>query len=291
MKQVFLVILLAFGFVAGAQNKIVKKPKKQKPATTQVAPKKHKSQSKPTKGGTVKRVTTKASYSNGTLTVNGIKYNMVWVEGGTFRMGATSEQGSEISDEKPVHSVTLSGYYIGKTEVTQALWQAVMGSNPSYFEGDDLPVEQVSWDDCQEFIRKLNSLTGQNFRLPTEAEWEFACRGGNNSRGYKYSGSNNLGSVAWYDGNSGNKTHPVGTKAPNELGIYDMSGNVWEWCADWYGDYSSGAQTNPTGPYGGSGRVGRGGSWDFNVRICRSSLRIHSDPTDRNINLGLRLAL
>ena len=174
MKQVFLVILLAFGFVAGAQNKIVKKPKKQKPATTQVAPKKHKSHSKPTKGGTVKRVTTKASYSNGTLTVNGIKYNMVWVDGGTFRMGATSEQGSEISDEKPVHSVTLSGYYIGKTEVTQALWQAVMGSNPSYFEGDDLPVEQVSWDDCQEFIRKLNSLTGQNFRLPTEAEWEFA---------------------------------------------------------------------------------------------------------------------
>lgn len=231
MKQVFLVILLAFGFVAGAQNKIVKKPKKQKPATIQVAPKKHKSQSKPTKGGTVKRVTTKASYSNGTLTVNGIKYNMVWVDGGTFRMGATSEQGSDAdsdadSDEKPVHSVTLSSYYIGKTEVTQALWKAVMGSNPSYFEGDDLPVEQVSWDDCQEFIRKLNSLTGQNFRLPTEAEWEFACRGGNNSRGYKYSGSNYIDNVAWNWDNSGKKTHPVATKSPNELGIYDMSGNV-----------------------------------------------------------------
>ena len=291
MKQVFLVILLAFGFVAGAQNKIVKKPKKQKPATTQVAPKKHKSQSKPTKGGTVKRVTTKASYSNGTLTVNGIKYNMVWVEGGTFRMGATSEQGSEISDEKPVHSVTLSGYYIGKTEVTQALWQAVMGSNPSYFEGDDLPVEQVSWDDCQEFIRKLNSLTGQNFRLPTEAEWEFACRGGNNSRGYKYSGSNYIDNVAWYDGNSGDKTHPVATKSPNELGIYDMSGNVWEWCADWYGDYSSGRQTNPKGPYGGSGRVNRGGSWYNFARNCRSSIRIDDYPTDRDDLLGLRLAL
>ena len=224
--------------------------------------------------------------------VNGVSFEMVRVEGGTFRMGATSEQKDEAWDrEKPVHSVTLSGYYIGKTEVTQVLWEAVMGINPSRFKGDYLPVENVSWDDCQEFIRKLNSMTGQNFRLPTEAEWEFACRGGNNSRGYKYSGSNNLGSVAWYDGNSGNKTHPVGTKAPNELGIYDMSGNVWEWCADWYGDYSSGAQTNPTGPYGGSGRVGRGGSWDFNVRICRSSLRIHSDPTDRNINLGLRLAL
>lgn len=291
MKQVFLVILLAFGFVVGAQNKIVKKPKKQKPATTQVAPKKHKSQSKPTKGGTVKRVATKASYSNGTLTVNGIKYNMVWVDGGTFRMGATSEQGSEISDEKPVHSVTLSGYYIGKTEVTQALWQAVMGSNPSYFEGDDLPVEQVSWDDCQEFIRKLNSLTGQNFRLPTEAEWEFACRGGNNSRGYKYSGSNYIDNVAWYDGNSGDKTHPVATKSPNELGIYDMSGNVWEWCADWYGDYSSGRQTNPKGPYGGSYRVCRGGGWGDGAGDCRSSNRRNGDPTDRNNNLGLRLAL
>ena len=291
MKQVFLVILLAFGFVVGAQNKIVKKPKKQKPATTQVAPKKHKSQSKPTKGGTVKCVATKASYSNGTLTVNGIKYNMVWVDGGTFRMGATSEQGSEISDEKPVHSVTLSGYYIGKTEVTQALWQAVMGSNPSYFEGDDLPVEQVSWDDCQEFIRKLNSLTGQNFRLPTEAEWEFACRGGNNSRGYKYSGSNYIDNVAWYDGNSGDKTHPVATKSPNELGIYDMSGNVWEWCADWYGDYSSGRQTNPKGPYGGSGHVNRGGSWYNFARNCRSSIRIDDYPTYRDDLLGLRLAL
>lgn len=291
MKQVFLVILLAFGFVVGAQNKIVKKPKKQKPATTQVAPKKHKSQSKPTKGGTVKCVATKASYSNGTLTVNGIKYNMVWVDGGTFRMGATSEQGSEISDEKPVHSVTLSGYYIGKTEVTQALWQAVMGSNPSYFEGDDLPVEQVSWDDCQEFIRKLNSMTGQNFRLPTEAEWEFACRGGNNSRGYKYSGSNYIDNVAWYDGNSGDKTHPVATKSPNELGIYDMSGNVWEWCADWYGDYSSGRQTNPKGPYDGSFRVNRGGCWFNYARNCRSSIRCDDYPTYRDDILGLRLAL
>ena len=292
MKQVFLVILLAFGFVAGAQNKIVRKPKKQKPATTQVAPKKHKSQSKPTKGGTVKRVATKASYSNGTLTVNGIKYNMVWVEGGTFRMGATSEQGSDAySDEKPVHSVTLSSFYIGKTEVTQALWKAVMGSNPSNFRGDNLPVECVSWNDCQAFIRKLNALTGQNFRLPTEAEWEFACRGGNNSRGYKYSGSNYIDNVAWHDGNSGGKTHPVATKSPNELGIYDMSGNVDEWCSDWYGDYTSGAQTNPKGPYDGSSRVRRGGSWDDYVRYCRSSSRFNLNPTYRYLNLGLRLAL
>lgn len=224
--------------------------------------------------------------------VNGVSFEMVRVEGGTFRMGATSEQKDEAWDrEKPVHSVTLSGYYIGKTEVTQVLWEAVMGINPSRFKGDYLPVENVSWDDCQEFIRKLNSMTGQNFRLPTEAEWEFACRGGNNSRGYKYSGSNNLGSVAWYDGNSGNKTHPVGTKAPNELGIYDMSGNVWEWCADWYGDYSSGAQTNPTGPYGGSNRVYRGGSWNYDVGRCRSSNRDFYYPSIRDIILGLRLAL
>ena len=292
MKQVFLVILLAFGFVAGAQNVTVRKPKKQKPATTQVAPKKHKSQSKPTKGGTVKRVATKASYSNGTLTVNGIKYNMVWVEGGTFRMGATSEQGSDaFGDEKPVHSVTLSSFYIGKTEVTQALWKAVMGSNPSDFRGDNLPVECVSWNDCQAFIRKLNALTGQNFRLPTEAEWEFACRGGNNSRGYKYSGSNYIDNVAWYLENSGDKTHLVATKSPNELGIYDMSGNVDEWCSDWRGGYTSGAQTNPKGPYDGSNRVCRGGSWLNNVRFCRSSNRYYNDPTFHFNFLGLRLAL
>ena len=232
-----------------------------------------------------------ANYS-ARFTVNGVSFEMVGVEGGTFRMGATSEQEGEAnSNEKPVHSVTLSSYYIGKTEVTQALWQAVMGSNPSYFKGADLPVESVSWGDCQEFIRKLNTMTGQNFRLPTEAEWEFACRGGNNSRGYKYSGSNNLGSVAWYDDNSGNKTHSVATKSPNELGIYDMSGNVWEWCSDWYGDYSSDAQTNPKGPVSGSDRVCRGGSWYFIVRYCRSSNRLNGNSTNRYNYLGLRLAL
>lgn len=227
-----------------------------------------------------------------TFYANGVPFEMVEVRGGTFRMGATSEQGCDAYDwEKPVHSVTLSGYYIGKTEVTQALWKAVMGSNPSYFKGDDLPVENVSWDDCQVFVRKLNSLTGQNFRLPTEAEWEFACRGGNNSLGYKYSGSDNIDNVAWYDGNSGDKTHPVATKSANELGIYDMSGNVWEWCCDWYGDYTSGALTNPKGPESGSGRVNRGGSWDGNARGCRSSNLDFSYPTCRNYDLGLRLAL
>lgn len=228
----------------------------------------------------------KASYSNGILTVNDIKYNMVWVEGGTFRMGATSEQGSDAA-----HSVTVSGYYIGKTEVTQALWKAVMGSNPSCFKGDDLPVEDVSWNDCQEFIEKLNYLTGQNFRLPTEAEWEFACRGGNNSLGYEYSGSDYIDDVAWSWDNSGEKTHLVATKLPNELGIYDMSGNVWEWCSDWYGDYSSGAQTNPKGPNDGVSRVGRGGCWYYDELGCRSSYRFHGDPTTCAAGLGLRLAL
>ena len=228
--------------------------------------------------------------NSGKFTVNGVSFEMVRVEGGTFRMGATSEQEDDAnSDEKPVHSVTLSSYYIGKTEVTQALWQAVMGSNPSAFQGADLPVECVSWNDCQEFIQKLNRLTGRNFRLPTEAEWEFACRGGNKSNGYKYSGSNDIDNVAWYDGYSG--AHPVGTKAPNELGIYDMSGNVWEWCSDWYADYTSYSQTDPTGPQSGSRRVRRGGSWGGGAGYCRSSSRNINRPTFRIDNLGLRLAL
>ena len=377
MKQVFLVILLVFGFVAGAQNVTVRKPKKPgvensgkprlkprskphpKPTPNSKphpkppeAPEASRSLPKPveaagydvtftcnvpsallsidgvpngTASGTrflktgVHSIQVTADnyvdysgtfavnsssrsvsvtlqevpnrFSNGVLTIKGVSYDMVWVDGGTFRMGATSEQGSDVeSDEKPVHSVTLSGYYIGKTEVTQALWKAVMGSNPSYLEGDNLPVEYVSWDDCQEFIRKLNSMTGQNFRLPTEAEWEFACRGGNNSRGYKYSGSNYIDNVAWYWDNSGENTHHVATKTPNELGIYDMSGNVEEWCSDWYGYYSSGAQTNPKS-YRGSRRVYRGGGWNDHTWSCRSSGRIGYYPSFRSGSLGLRLAL
>ena len=218
--------------------------------------------------------------------------NMVRVEGGTFTMGATSEQGSDAdSDEKPAHQVTLSSFNIGKYEVTQEEWQAVMGSNPSGFKGVKHPVENVSWNDCQEFIRKLNSMTGKHFRLPTEAEWEYAARGGNKSRGYKYAGSNDHGSVAWYDGNSGSKTHDVGQKQPNELGLYDMSGNVWEWCQDWKGSYSSGSQTNPTGPSSGSYRVIRGGSWRSSAGYCRVALRSYYTPDNRYIALGLRLVL
>lgn len=224
--------------------------------------------------------------------LNKLINNMVYVAGGTFTMGGTSEQSSDAyDDEKPTHSVTLSSYYICKYEVTQALWRAVMGSNPSNFKGDNLPVENVSWNDCQTFINRLNSNTGRNFRLPTEAEWEFAARGGNYSRHYKYSGSNYISDVAWYDGNSGNRTHPIGTKQANELGLYDMSGNVYEWCSDWYGSYSSYSQNDPTGPNSGSDRVLRGGSWSGNARNCRSSGRIIITPGARDDGLGLRLVL
>ena len=223
---------------------------------------------------------------------DGICIEMVKVEGGTFMMGATSEMKNPNSNEKPVHQVTLTNdYYMGKYEVTQALWQAVMGSNPSEYKGDNLPVETVSWNDCQKFISKLNSLTGRMFRLPTEAEWEYAARGGKESRGYQYSGSSNISDVAWYDENSGSKTHPVGTKQANELGIYDMTGNVWEWCSDWYSSYSSSSQTNPTGSDSGSARVSRGGGWNCNASYCRLSVRFYYTPDFRLDILGLRLAL
>ncbi len=230
---------------------------------------------------------------NRTFTVNGVSFEMVAVKGGTFTMGCTDEQGEDCYDfEKPPHSVTLSDYYIGKYEVTQKLWKALMGNNPSSFKGDDLPVEQVSWNDCKEFIGRLNQLTGANFRLPTEAEWEYAARGGVKSRGYKYSGSNSIDDVAWYTSTTNDSgTKPVGTKSPNELGIYDMSGNVWEWCEDWYGDYSGGSQTNPKGPSSGSDRVLRGGSWYYGAELCRVSNRYLDSPDNRYGSQGFRVVL
>ena len=236
-----------------------------------------------------------SSLSGNALTIpvkNGISIEMVKVEAGSFDMGATPEMKKPYDWEKPVHRVTLTNnYYIGKYEVTQALWKIVMGSNPSNFKGDNLPVENVSWNNCQKFISKLNKLTGKSFRLPTEAEWEFAARGGNKSRGYLYSGSNAIGDVAWYEGNSSFMTHAVGTKQPNELGIYDMTGNVWEWCQDWYDSYSSSPQTNPTGAVSGSYRVDRGGSWNCLARSCRASCRDRCTPDYRNNSCGLRLVL
>ena len=235
---------------------------------------------------------TKTFKPNLSLTVNGVSFEMVYVEGGSFDMGATTEQGSDAWDtEKPVHSVTLSDYYIGRCEVTQELWEAVMGRNPSKFKGAQNPVERVSWSDCQEFVSRLNSLTGRTFRLPTEAEWEYAARGGNKSLHYKYSGSGNIDDVAWYRDNSGSKTHAVGTKTANELGIYDMSGNVSELCSDWWGGYSAGAQTNPQGPSSGSFRVLRGGSWYSYARLCRVSCRDDDDPYYSDNFIGLRLVL
>ena len=229
--------------------------------------------------------------------------DMVWVEGGTFTMGANVERGEDPSyDAKPAHQVTLSGFYIGRYEVTQILWGAVMGNNPSHFTGDARrPVESVSWEDCQEFITKLNKLTGRHFRLPTEAEWEYAARGGKQSRGYQYAGSNNLDNVAWiYFGtdyssgkrvwqNSGGTTRRVGSKNPNELNLYDMSGNVWEWCQDWKADYSSKSQTNPTGPSSGSRRVIRGGSWSSGYWVGHVFRRYSAEPTKKAYDFGLRL--
>ena len=236
-----------------------------------------------------------------TFTVNGVTFKMIAVEGGTFTMGATAEQGSDAyTNEKPTHQVTLSSYSIGETEVTQALWEAVMGTNPSQFAGNpERPVEKVSWNACQAFISKLNQMTGKNFRLPTEAEWEFAARGGNLSQGYKYPGSNDVTEVAWFRDNSyavGSSspdygTHPVATLAPNELGIYDMSGNVSEWCQDLFGNYSSAAQTNPIGSTTSNHRVYRGGSWGVNARYCRVSYRLNYTPTGISSNYGLRLVL
>lgn len=230
-----------------------------------------------------------------TFTVNGVSFTMVLVEGGTFTMGATPEQGSDVQDkEKPVHEVTLSNYCIGETEVTQALWVAVMGDNPSPtpYSGDmQHPVIRVSWYDCQEFISKLNEITGKTFRLPTEAEWEYAARGGNQSHGYKYAGSNQVSEVAWCKANSNSMIHPVATKAPNELGLYDLSGNVFEWCQDFYGSYSSDTQTDPVGPTTGSVRIFRGGSWNDIYWYCRVSCRESNGPYIINDCLGLRLAL
>ena len=213
---------------------------------------------------------------------------MVFVEGGRFMIGSTNGD----DDEKPVHEVELSSFSIGKYEVTQAQWKAVMGGNPSSFSNcEQCPVESVSWNDVQEYIRKLNSQTGKTYRLPTEAEWEYAARGGNRSEGTIYAGGNAIGEVGWYSGNSGSTTHPVGQKKANALGLFDMTGNVWEWCSDWYGAYPSSYQRNPQGASSGQLRVLRGGSWYSYELNCRVALRIWDFP-DYSYNYnGFRLVL
>ena len=236
--------------------------------------------------------------------VNGVKFTMKYVEGGSFMMGALDDDDEAYDNEKPSHKVNLDSYYIGETQVTQALWQAVMGSNRSYkWKGDKLPVETVSWNDCQEFIKKLNIITGKNFSLPTEAQWEFAARGGNKSRGFLYSGSNNIYEVAWYvdncsDGTSGYGASEYGmgkvaVRVANELGLYDMSGNVWEWCIDWYDSnyYKDSPQDNPQGPDSGELRVLRGGSYEWNMWGCRVSCRLMDCSAMHKTGYGLRLVL
>ncbi|MDE5610280.1 MAG: formylglycine-generating enzyme family protein [Bacteroidales bacterium] len=243
---------------------------------------------------------------NYTETAFGMNLEMMYVKGGTFEMGATSEQGSDAySDEKPVHSVTLNDFYIGATEVTQAQWKAVMGTtleeqrDKAYLEGavgnlwgvgGIYPMYYVNWEEAQEFCQKLSETTGKRYILPTEAQWEYAARGGQHADGTKYAGSNTIGDVAWYDANSGEQTHPVGQKKPNGLGLYDMSGNVEEWCSDWYGDYSSSAEVNPQGPSNGSRRVIRDGSWYLDAVDCRVSLRGGGNPGVRDQGLGFRVA-
>ena len=227
---------------------------------------------------------------------------MAKINGGTFTMGAQSTSSSQTNfdknadrDEKPTHDVTLSSYYIGKTPVTQLLWYVVMGSYPNisnnYGRGDNYPVYNVTYTQCEQFIAKLNKLTKKNFRMPTEAEWEFAARGGNNSNKYKYSGSNTIGSVAWYNSNAGGKSHPVAQKEANEMNLYDMSGNVWEWCSDWYGNYTMSAQTNPKGPSSGTGKVIRGGGYDDSPTECRVSVRSNASTSSSLTTIGFRLIM
>jgi len=225
----------------------------------------------------------------------GMEIEMVYIEGGTFTMGCTAMKKSDcISDEAPAHRVTLDGFYIGKYEITQLQWRIVMGSDPPdlNFKGcDNCPVERISWNDAMEFIKKLNQLTGRTYRLPTEAEWEYAARGGNKSRSYTYSGSNNADDVAWFIRNCSGKTHNAGLNKPNELGLYDMSGNVWEWCQDWYDEtyYTYAPETNPVNVQASLYKVLRGGSWIGGAEMLRVSARHRNSPDDRGLYSGLRV--
>lgn len=222
-----------------------------------------------------------------------LESDMIFVQGGSFTMGATREQESEAwDDEKPAHQVTLNSFYICKFEVTQELWQAVMGNEETLkLTEKKKPIFGVNYEMCIRFLYKLNSMTGKNYRLPTEAEWEYACRGGNQGRGYKYSGSNNVSDVAWFSGNAHSKVFNVGMKLPNELGLYDMSGNVWEWCSDSWGEYDKKSQINPKGPNSGERMVLRGGSCAWDAFNCRVSRRFNASSFYDGSDYGFRLAL
>ncbi|TAE52107.1 MAG: formylglycine-generating enzyme family protein [Bacteroidetes bacterium] len=233
-----------------------------------------------------------------TQTLGSTPFEMIWVEGGSFWMGADDGDEDALNDEKPRHQVKVSDFWIGKYLVTQALWQEVMIDNLSDFPGPNRPVENVSWDDCEEFLKLIQEITGLLYRLPTEAEWEYTARGGNASEGYRYAGSDKLSEVGWFRDNSGSQTQPVGLKLPNELGIYDLSGNVFEWCADGDGDSdyyqeckNVGLLTDPKGPSESPYRMLRGGSWPYDARRCRVSFRDSFRPGSYNSHIGFRLAL
>ena len=226
--------------------------------------------------------------------VSGISFDMVYVKGGFFDMGSDT---NSFEREDPIHKVKLDDFFMGQFPVTQAVWKAVMGedNNPSFFQGDRRPVESVSWHKVQEFIQKLNQQSNELYRLPTEAEWEYAARGGRSSQGFVYAGSNKLWEVGWYFENSYGETKAVGQRRPNEQGLYGMSGNIWEWCQDWYlADYyeecaNNGVVINPQGPDGGDSRVIRGGGWGYDLRFCRSTYRNLIDPGNTFNALGFRL--
>jgi formylglycine-generating enzyme required for sulfatase activity len=234
----------------------------------------------------------KESASRGDYTEDGgvgLGLRMVWVKPDSFRMGSPESEEGRYSDEGPVHDVTLDGFWLGKHEVTQAQYEAVTGKNPSHFKGASLPVETVRWDDAMDFCRRLSQRTGKTYTLPSEAQWEYACRAGSQTRFCFGDSDSGLDAYAWYSGNSGSKTHPVGEKSPNAWGLHDMHGNVWEWCSDWDGPYSSGSVRNPTGPSDGSDRVLRGGGWGGSPQGCRSAYRYGYTPGDSYVFLGFRV--
>lgn len=234
------------------------------------------------------------SFTDKNFDINGVKFKMIAIEGGSFMMGATPEQGDSVrANEKPVHKVTVDDFYIGETEVTQELWSALMENNPSHFKSDqgNLPVETVFWFEVHDFIKKLNDKTGLIFRLPFEAEWEYAARGGQKSTNKKYAGSDNIDEVAWYVNNSEETTHPVASKKANELGLYDMTGNVLEWCLDWYGNYSIDEQNNPHGAMTGDAHIERGGCWAIDENRMTNSYRDCDKAEYRNYTTGFRLVL
>ncbi len=221
--------------------------------------------------------------------LDSIQMNMVWVTGGTFIMGDNMGE----LDEKPAREVVINGFAMSKYPVTQRQWEVIMGFNNSDYKAcTECPIDNVSWKDAQEFIRRLNLMSGKHYTLPTEAEWEFAAKGGGGNKSYIFSGSDNIEVVAWHAGNSERRPHVVGEKAPNQLGLYDMTGNMWEWCQDKYGRfyYEENIKYSPEGPKDGVGRVRRGGSWFTSAKNCRNSSRSHVNEDYKDNSVTIRLA-